>query len=113
LLSQLAPNFIHKETNLKDIISPATETKREMDSKGSSQSLCAVCGLKIVEGNSISCPIHSKAYQSLKRAYSVWDTAYGSMTVAEFLKRITILPETGSNAKELAAFFVKNPAGWK
>jgi hypothetical protein len=74
---------------------------------------CAVCGMKIVDGNIDLCAKHMEAYRKVKDAYALWFHAYGNLTTEDFLKRLESLPETGSRAREITRFLIGNPERWK
>ncbi len=63
--------------------------------------------------NSDFCPAHSRALDSIRRAYEVWAKAFGSISPADFLKRVGSLQATGRNTREIAEFLQKHPRKWK
>jgi hypothetical protein len=69
--------------------------------------------MKIVDGATSLCAHHSESYRKIKAAYSRWLSAYGSLTIEDFLKRLVALPETGDRAREIAQFLIRNPERWK
>jgi hypothetical protein len=81
--------------------------------EGQNLNQCAVCGMKIVDATASFCSNHLEAYAKVRDAYSLWYTAYGSLTTEAFLKRLLALPETGDRAKEVAQFLSRHPERWK
>ena len=59
------------------------------------------------------CSLHARSLENLKIAHKEWDSAYGGLSLDEFLKRIAGLPGTGKAAKEVARYLRENPSRWK
>jgi hypothetical protein len=69
--------------------------------------------MKIIDATTSFCDNHSEAFRKVNDAYSLWYTAYGSLTTDAFLKRLISLPETGDRSREMARFLSRNPERWK
>ena len=74
---------------------------------------CLVCGKESEPAKADYCPGHNRAYDNVRRAFSAWTTAYGTLSPCDFLKRVEKLPGTGHNAREIIEFLQRNPARWK
>ena len=74
---------------------------------------CSVCGLAIEQANAEICPTHARALDSVRQAYESWAIAYGSVELADFLKRIIKLQGTGRSAREIAEFLQQHLEKWK
>jgi len=74
---------------------------------------CSVCGSAIEQVDAVLCPNHARALDSVRKAYELWALAYGGVGLADFLKRIVMLQETGRTAKEIAEFLQQHPEKWQ
>ncbi len=74
---------------------------------------CLVCGKETEAAKANFCQAHSRASDRVRQAYSVWTTAYGSLSLSDFFKRVRKLPGTGQNAREIVEFLERNPPRWK
>ena len=74
---------------------------------------CPDCGKATERAERNLCPIHDRALLSVRQAYEVWATAFGSISPADFLNRVARLKGTGRNAKEIVEFLQKHPERWK
>jgi len=74
---------------------------------------CIVCGKEAEPSKADLCPAHARAFDNVKQAFTVWTTAYGSLSPSDFLKRVGKLAGTGKNAKEVVEFLERNPARWR
>ena len=74
---------------------------------------CLVCWKETEQATPDLCPAHARALDSVKKAYEVWATAYGSLLQDDFLKRIANLEGTGKNAREIVEFVQYHPEKWK
>ena len=74
---------------------------------------CLLCGKPVEPTQTDYCPPHNRAYYSVREAFRVWTTAYGSLSPSDFLKRVGELPGTGQNAREIVEFLQRNPGRWE
>lgn len=72
---------------------------------------CLVCQAE-VEASSRFCPIHTRAFLSLRTAFAKWTLGYGNLGKDEFLRRIVRLSETGGKTKEIARFLIEDLSRW-
>ncbi len=73
---------------------------------------CIVCGRTNDDGYGPYCTLHTRAYRNIREAYMEWCKAYGSLTLQQFLTRLSKLPDTGERVKELADFLARNSERW-
>ena len=74
---------------------------------------CSVCGSAIEQVNAELCPDHARALDSVRKAYELWALAYGGVALADFLKRIVMLRETGRSAREITEFLKQHLERWQ
>ncbi len=74
---------------------------------------CSVCGQATEKAERNLCPIHARALLSVRQAYEVWATAFGGITLADFLNRVARLKGTGGSAREIAEFLQQHLERWK
>ena len=74
---------------------------------------CLVCGKETEQATADLCLGHTRALDSVKKAYEVWAKAYGTLSQDDFLKHIAKLQGTGKNAREIAEFVQHHPQKWK
>jgi hypothetical protein len=73
---------------------------------------CVVCHEGTEPKQAIYCTLHQRALENIKQAFVVWETAYGTLSVPDFLKRVLKTPSAGEKVKEIARFVLENPSRW-
>jgi len=68
---------------------------------------CAACDRKVMEENKY-CSRHLQAFESINNHYKSWMSAYGTITIEDFMNRLFRMNETGSWIKEVIAVELKN-----
>jgi hypothetical protein len=74
---------------------------------------CPVCNQETELVGADYCPAHNRALENLRRAFEKWTTAYGNLTLPDFLQRVQKAPGMGPKAKEITRFLSENPSRWK
>ncbi len=68
---------------------------------------CAACNIKASQ-DSKYCLHHNQALQSMMKHYNTWVNAYSSISLKDFMNKISGMNETGSWIKEVIAVELKN-----
>lgn len=66
------------------------------------QGKCAACHRKALAGKKY-CVHHSQAHDSLVEHYKAWVSAYGRISMDEFMDKVLLMKETGSWIREVIA----------
>lgn len=61
---------------------------------------CAACSRKPLAGKKY-CVHHSQAFDGLMNHYKAWVSAYGTISMDEFMERLLSMKETGSWVREV------------
>jgi hypothetical protein len=67
---------------------------------------CAACSRKAVL-KSKYCTYHDQAFKYLTEHYAVWVKAYGSISMEDFMVKLTAMDDTGIWIKEVIAVELK------
>ena len=86
---------------------------RALGPGGASVLSCPICNEPTDPAQPDYCSMHTRAFDNLRQAFRAWNTAYGSLSAPEFLKRLKRLPGTGKKVREVAQFLHENPARWE
>ena len=58
------------------------------------------------------CNRHEKAFKKILSGYREWSLAYGTLLREDFLAKLSNLPETGTEIKEVASFLARHAGRW-
>lgn len=72
-----------------------------MDTTSKKNRKCFACYREVVTKGKKFCIYHSQAYDSLKKQYDAWVTAYGVISWDNYLKKLLALDQTGSWVKDV------------
>jgi hypothetical protein len=68
---------------------------------------CAACHRKALQGTKY-CMHHDQAFHRLMEHHKAWVTAYGGISMDDFMNKILGMEETGSWIKEVIEIEMKN-----